>query len=334
MPSGVSVSASRPAEVSLVVTAAAGGNTKASQEAAAALKKVFEEGVAASNAGKHDEAIAKFQQGITQNSNCADCYNNIGYSYTQMKDYDKAEAAYKKATEIRPTDAAAFNGLANVYNAQRKFDLAAQASAKATELSGGGGGLAGGGNADALYNQGVILWNGGKVAEAQKAFSDAVAANPNHAEAHYQLGMALVNQGKLAEAAGEFETYLKIAPEGPNAATAKGLLDPAQEVVLDSAALRARLDDVRDRIARAAGRAGRDPAAIRLIAVSKTFSADHVRAAAAAGQIDFGENKVQEGQKKIADDGRSRAPLASHRPPAVQQGPQGGRLVSRDSLDR
>jgi tetratricopeptide (TPR) repeat protein len=222
-PAGVNVSASRPAEVSLVVTAAGGANTKASQDAAAALKKTFEEGVTASNAGNHNDAIAKFQQGITQNANCADCYNNIGYSYMQLKDYDKAEAAYKKATEIRPNDAAAYNGLANLYNAQKKFDEAAAASAKATSL-GASGAAGGGGNADALYNQGVILWNGGKIAEAQKAFADAVAANPNHAEAHYQLGMALVNQGKLPEAATEFETYLKLAPDGPNAATAKGLV--------------------------------------------------------------------------------------------------------------
>jgi pyridoxal phosphate enzyme (YggS family) len=70
--------------------------------------------------------------------------------------------------------------------------------------------------------------------------------------------------------------------------------------VLDSAALRARLDGVRDRIARAAGRAGRDPASVSLVAVSKTFSADCVLAAADAGQVDFGENRVQEAQTKIA----------------------------------
>jgi hypothetical protein len=62
----------------------------------------------------------------------------------------------------------------------------------------------------------------------------------------------------------------------------------------------ARLADVRDRIARAAGRAGRDLSRIRLVSVSKTFDAAHVRAAALAGQIDFGENKVQEAQHKRA----------------------------------
>jgi len=69
--------------------------------------------------------------------------------------------------------------------------------------------------------------------------------------------------------------------------------------VIDAAALRARLADVRARIARAAGRAGRDPSSVRLIAVSKTFPAEYVRAAAEAGQIDFGENKVQEALLKM-----------------------------------
>jgi pyridoxal phosphate enzyme (YggS family) len=68
--------------------------------------------------------------------------------------------------------------------------------------------------------------------------------------------------------------------------------------VLDPAAVRARLVDVRERIARAGARAGRDPSRVRLIAISKTFGADAVRAAALEGQIDFGENKLQEAQQK------------------------------------
>jgi pyridoxal phosphate enzyme (YggS family) len=61
-----------------------------------------------------------------------------------------------------------------------------------------------------------------------------------------------------------------------------------------------RLADVRARIARAAGRAGRDPSIIRLVAISKTFPPDLIREAAAAGQTDFGENKVQEALPKMA----------------------------------
>src|SRR5438093_6139086 len=78
----------------------------------------------------------------------------------------------------------------------------------------------------------------------------------------------------------------------------------------DPAALRARLADVRTRIARAAGRAGRDPSSVRLVAISKTFSADDVRAAADCGQIDFGENKVQEALQKM--DATADLPITWH----------------------
>ena len=61
-----------------------------------------------------------------------------------------------------------------------------------------------------------------------------------------------------------------------------------------------RLAEIRARIADAAGRSGRRPADIRLIAVSKTHPIDAVRAAADAGQRDFGENKVQEALQKVA----------------------------------
>ena len=61
-----------------------------------------------------------------------------------------------------------------------------------------------------------------------------------------------------------------------------------------------RLAGIRARIDAAARSAGRDPASVRLVAVSKTFPIDAVRAAYDAGQRDFGENRVQEALQKIA----------------------------------
>jgi PLP dependent protein len=58
---------------------------------------------------------------------------------------------------------------------------------------------------------------------------------------------------------------------------------------------------IRERIGAAARRAGRQPDEVTLVAVSKTFGADAVRAAYASGQRDFGENKVQEALQKIAE---------------------------------
>jgi len=62
-----------------------------------------------------------------------------------------------------------------------------------------------------------------------------------------------------------------------------------------------RVAAVRERIARAAERASRPPADVTLVAVSKTHPAEAVRAAFAAGLRDFGENRVQEAEPKIAE---------------------------------
>jgi len=59
-----------------------------------------------------------------------------------------------------------------------------------------------------------------------------------------------------------------------------------------------RLADVRSRMAKAAREAGRQPDAVTLVAVSKTFDAEAIRPAIAAGQRVFGENRVQEAEGK------------------------------------
>jgi hypothetical protein len=76
----------------------------------------------------------------------------------------------------------------------------------------------------------------------------------------------------------------------------------------------ARLNAIRERIAAAARSAGRDPSSVRLIAVSKTFPVAAIREAWAAGQHDFGENRVQEALRKIdeASDLPARWHLVGH----------------------
>ena len=63
--------------------------------------------------------------------------------------------------------------------------------------------------------------------------------------------------------------------------------------------IRKNLDAVGEIIARAARTAGRNPDEITLIAVTKTFGIDVVRAAVAAGAQDLGENYIQEAREKI-----------------------------------
>ena len=203
--------------------------SNADKEAAVALQAAAAAAMEAMKAGRHDEAIAKFNEVIAKMPTCADCYYNLGTVYVAKQDLPQAEAAFKKMVELKPDAAEGYTGLAGVYNAQKKFDLAAEASSKAQQLSGGAAG--GGGGAEASYNQGVILFNSGKFAEAKTQFDAATKADPNMGMAHYQLGMTALNLGQIPEAVAALEAYLKVEPNGPKAAEVKTAL-PALQAML------------------------------------------------------------------------------------------------------
>jgi tetratricopeptide (TPR) repeat protein len=209
------VSLGRVAEMTIVLVPSTAANDAAK---AKELKAAFDEGVAASRAGRQDEAIEKFKAALALAPNCFDCHFNIGVAYMAKKDDKAAEAAWKQAIEVKPDYPEALNALSTLYNNQKRFDEAAAMSAKAAAAAGGTG------NADAIFNQGIILWNQGKIAEAKTKFEETIKVNASHADAHYQLGMALLNEGKLPDAVGAFESYLKLAPEGQYAATAKSMI--------------------------------------------------------------------------------------------------------------
>ncbi len=184
----------------------------------AALKLAFDEGVVASRAQDYDTAITKFQAALAAQPTCHECYYNIGFAFLQKKDEKQAEENWKKALEQKADHAETLNALANALQhpeALRRSHRHRRA---------GRGKSAPGGNADAIYNQGIILWNAGKIAEAKVKFEEAAKADPAHADARFQLGMALLNEGKIPDAVASFEAYMKMAPTGQFAAQAKAML--------------------------------------------------------------------------------------------------------------
>ncbi len=208
------VSLGRVSEANMVLAVSTAANNDA---VAAELKKAFEDGVAASRAGNHDAAIAQFQAALVLSPNCFDCQFNIGVAQLAKKDDKAAEEAWKKALELKADYAEALNALSTMYNNQKRFDEASAMSVKAAAAGGGG-------SPDATFNQGIILWNQGKIAEAKAKFEETIKANATHADAHYQLGMALLNEGKLPDAVTSFETYVKLDPNGQYATQAKGMI--------------------------------------------------------------------------------------------------------------
>ena len=139
--------------------------------------------------------------------------------------YGKAAEAYQKAIAIKP-QGAYYNNLADAYAHAGNVDEAVKAYNQAEVLDPPGA-------AGYQFNIGAVYTNAGRVDDAIKAFQASIAADPTKAESYYQLGVGLVGKattdksGKVVPVPGTEEAlakYLELAPNGPNAEGAKGLL--------------------------------------------------------------------------------------------------------------
>jgi len=148
-PVTVSIRASTTQTANLALAMASASAMKEAQAKNAAITKMFDEGVQLSNAGQHEPAIAKFNEAIGIIPTCYNCYNNIAYSYTVLKDNAKAEEAYKKSIEVKADDSAAYVGLASIYFNTGKSAEAKPLVEKAVTIDPS--------NADAHYIYGMTL---------------------------------------------------------------------------------------------------------------------------------------------------------------------------------
>ena len=172
-------------------------------------------------AGKFDDAVAKFDAVAKEIPKCAPCSAKMGEAYLKKDDLANAEKYFKEAIEFDEKTIDAYNALSTIYNTQQKYDEALKMSAKVKELRASTGVAE---DPISVFNEGVVLWNAGKIPEAEAMFKKTTELDPKHAEAFYQLGVAQVSGGKNAEAVKSLETYLKLTPTGKNADTAKALL--------------------------------------------------------------------------------------------------------------
>jgi len=166
-----------------------------------------------------------------------DAYYGLGGTQTgdeRTKSYDAAIDAYKKVLAINPNEAAIYNQMGNIYGAEKKMPEATDALTKAAQLDPQ---MA----AKAYYNMGANLVNSGNPDQAADFFKKAIDADPSYADAHYQLGVCMMGKaqvdnktGKITPPAGtadQFQKYLELKPDGPNAQSAKDMLASLGETV-------------------------------------------------------------------------------------------------------
>jgi tetratricopeptide (TPR) repeat protein len=189
--------------------AAAAAGDKGRQELMAAFKNATD----LTQAGKYDEALAAYNDIVAKNPSIPEVHYNLGYIYTQKKDWANAEAAYKKALELKPSYSEANAGLLRVYQDSGQTEKVAALASSA------------GDDPKVQFNLGVTFLNSGKADEALAAFQKAAAGDPANAEPYFYMGTLLVGQNKVPDAIASLEKYLSMNPTNTqNVATAQGLL--------------------------------------------------------------------------------------------------------------
>lgn len=193
--------------------AQAASGDKGREELAATFKKATE----LTQAGQYDQAEAAYKEILVKNPSVPEVHYNLGYVYSQKKDWPSAEAAYLKAIEVRPSYGEAYTALSRVYRDSGQPAKATEILAKAAAENKG--------DPKVQFGVAVDLLNSGKSEEAVAAFQKVVEMDPAYAESYFHLGALSVGQNKIPEAVGYLEKYLSLNPaNAQNVATAQGLL--------------------------------------------------------------------------------------------------------------
>lgn len=216
-----------------------------------ALQVLYDANKALGNEAEAQEALDKLAALETGGRDAAVRVFNMGAEAVRLGDVASARAHFEKAAELDPELAPAHAALAGIYLDAGDNEMAVSSAemalnidpdlqqvqkvryegyrrmgdeAKAKEVfdemaAGDPKGLA-----ETLYTNGETAFNNGDMGTAKLAFEQALEADPEYARAHYMLGLIHVNQGDGAKAKEHFQAFIDMAPDDPEVATAKEMM--------------------------------------------------------------------------------------------------------------
>jgi tetratricopeptide (TPR) repeat protein len=191
---------------------------KAVNAAAAELQALAAKADAAYKEGRFADARAEYEKLLAQRPDlAATIHQQIGFSYVQEKQYEKAVAELEQVLAADPG------------NAQIRA-IAAQAALEGRMIDKGRALLAGLDESqiqspDVLFNLGVNFFNAGEIKDAIAYFGKTVAKDPAYVDAYYRRALAYLGQGQTAEAKADFQKVIALQADGEMAAMAKKALE-------------------------------------------------------------------------------------------------------------
>ena len=195
----------------------AGEAADTSEAAGGGVVKTYNEGVIALNANDLPTAKAKFTEAIAQNAEYGQAYGGLARVLWKEEQWQGALDNALKSVELNPEDTEINQVLYAAYSGLGQKDKAEEVLKKMETDNPEKAGLN-------MFNQAADLYNSGNMAEAKKLFERIAAGQPNHAKTQYMLGMIYAGEDNKAKAKEHFESFLKLAPDDPDAGTAQEML--------------------------------------------------------------------------------------------------------------
>jgi tetratricopeptide (TPR) repeat protein len=189
--------------------------------------KLFEKGNQLTEEEKYDEALAIFNQFLTEYPEVYQVHLNTGKCYLKKGELDKAEANFQlvldKTVETHgdytgDPDASlrAFTGLGEVAIQREDYDSAQKYFGKALEISPE--------DEQAALNVGEILFSNQKIDEAIHYYDMAIQIKPDWSKPYLKLGYVYLNKADYEKALEYFNKFITMDPENPEVPTVNNII--------------------------------------------------------------------------------------------------------------
>ena len=199
----------------------------AEEESASGLEEAFSAGREAMETEDYEEAIRQFTIASRADSSQHVIHANLGSALERAGRYLEAAASFEEAQtllefdNILPEETNYFRNLTVNWALSGEVELAMDYAERSATVDPDGA-------AQSFYAVGALMTNQGDNAGALQAYERAIEMDPEMAEPHYQAAIVYLG-GEVSRAVPLIERYLELAPDGPNAEAARGLLEFARQ---------------------------------------------------------------------------------------------------------
>jgi Flp pilus assembly protein TadD len=171
-------------------------------------------GLSLFNQGKYSEAAAALESVLVMGRAGAVDMAVLGLCYVNLGRLEDARRILDKAGSLFPSNSLVFIALGTLDFTRKEYDSAVDHFSRAYRLEPGSV-QAKNGMVASLVNRGAILFQSGKVADARKAFQDALALDPRADQALRNMGIVELKDGNAKRAVELFDRALSASPSDP-----------------------------------------------------------------------------------------------------------------------